>query len=174
MLSWERFSAPQAGGGPIGARSIQFVDAWFASRKVSVSGLGSLLGADSELGTRFNLVASGAFLVCFGAKCRVNAPVCSVPVQDFKVLDSVVETVSVDVVDDFRSQQGPSEMLFHKMPVFKDALPVDGDYSVAISINVTPLVIGVVRPKFYESGHSLLASAGVRAKPSGDTVGFKC
>lgn len=84
--------------------------------------------------------------------------------DNLKILDGIVKSVSINVMDDFRRFQRAPEINFHNMPMFKDSatigkgnfpitITVDGPFSVKVTADnvratesLEPLIMDVTKP----------------------------
>jgi hypothetical protein len=55
----------------------------------------------------------------------------------FEVLRSIVETVTIPVMDCFLRSQRPTKDSFHNQPVLKHQFPAGADITVTVSVDVT-------------------------------------
>jgi hypothetical protein len=103
--------------------------AWLAVGEVGVTRIAVLV----ELGSGLYCAASLALLLYLGSVGGVAVADVVRPSYQFQVFKSIVEFVSVPVVDNFVIGQGSPKVLLHHIAVFKDRAALDGDHSIAVA-----------------------------------------
>ena len=56
-------------------------------------------------------------------------------IGEFKVVDGIIETVSVDMMDHLILLETPPQVLFHDKSVFGNAATIDGDLPISITVD---------------------------------------
>lgn len=98
----------------------------------------TLGGSPAEFGDWQDLLASWAkLLIADIFRPRVVMAQMRGRGHQFQILYSIIKRVVIFVMNDFRCEKRPSEMLFHGEPVFKHRLAIDRKDPIALACNRT-------------------------------------
>lgn len=83
-------------------------------------------------------------------------------VHESKIINAVIQRVMVDVVNDFRGQELPPNVVLHDEAMLKDFLAVDAEGSISTAVDTPSAPIGIMA----ERGTEVISIAGdARRRP---------